>query len=326
MTAERSRLERLMKHLDEETAKAFLAYVAAMKAPTMIREIERLITTGQIEEAILIVDSHLRKFASVIPRNYTRVANSTTDSLQRISPRIAISFNPANPRAAAQMERQSLALISRIRDDQRLSIRNALTEALQEGAGPRQAARAYRDAIGLTDDQRRAVRRYRTLLEQGSVEALSRGLADRRYAPRSDSLSARRDYVESLSIAEIDRMVEAYERRYIKYRAEVIARTETTRTLNEANAEAFEQTMEQAGIDDQLVERTWQSTRDSRTRDSHKHMQVRVVRGMAARYVTGLGNSAMRPGDPDLPAEDVIQCRCVETIRILTRDEVENGA
>lgn len=315
-----------MKRLDRATAEAFIAYVAAMKSPAMLREIERLLQLNQISEAVAIIDSHLRKFASVIPRNYTMVGNSTAAAVEptfsRVAPRIAISFDPAHPRAAAQMERQTLGLISRISDDQRTSVRNALTEAFQEGAGPRQAARAYRDAIGLTDSQRRAVKRYRALLEAGSVEALDRGLADRRYAPRSDTLDARRRYVEDLTPADIDRMVDAYERKYVKYRSEVIARTETTRTVNEANEEAFAQAMEQAGIGDEYIERTWQFTRDRRTRDSHSNMQLRVVRGLNTPFITGLGNRAMAPADPNLPAEDSIQCRCTVTHRILTADEV----
>lgn len=324
--AEQQRLEELMKRLDRATAEAFLAYVSVMKSPIMIREVERLIAANQINEAIRIIDTHLTRFASVIPRNYTQVANSTVDALEptirRLQPRIAISFDPANPRAAAQMQRQSLNLISRIGNEQRTSIRNALTEALNDGEGPRQAARAYRSAIGLTDDQRLAVRRYRDLLEQGSVSALDRGLADRRFAPHSNTLTARREYVEALTPSDIDRMVEAYEQRYVKYRSEVIARTETTQTVNAANEEAFAQVTDQAGIGDELIERTWQSTHDGRTRDSHRNMTTRVVRGLNTPFVTGLGNSAMHPGDPNLPAEDVIQCRCTVTHRILRADEV----
>lgn len=326
---ERERLEKLMKRLDRATAEAFLAYVSAMKSPAMIREVENLLRLNRINEAVSLIDSHIKKFASVIPRNYTAVATDTVTTLEptirRLRPRIAISFDPANPRAAAQMERQTLGLISRIGEEQRTSIRNALTEALQGGAGPRQAARAYRDAVGLTDDQRRAVKRYRELLERGSVEALDRGLADRRYSPMGDTLADRRRYVENLTPEDIDRMTDAYQRKYIKYRSEVIARTETTRTLNEANDEAFRQVTEQAEIGDELIERTWQFTHDSRTRDSHRNMQQRVVRGLNTPFVTGLGNRALYPADANLPAEDSIQCRCVATNRILRAEEV-NGA
>lgn len=319
---ERKRFEKLMKRLDRATAEAFLAYVATMKSAEVVLEIERLIAAGQIETAIGIVDSHIRKFASVIPRNYTLVGNDTITAVEpfmkRVRPSVAISFNPSHPRAAAQMERQTLSLISRIGNDQRTVVRDALSRSLMDGAGPRQAARAYRDVIGLTPKQVAAVQRYRALLEAGSVDALDRGLADRRYSPRVDTLDARRNYVERLTPAEIDKMVEAYQRKYVKYRAEVIARTETTRTLNEANGEAFAQTLEQAGISDDLVERTWQSSYDARTRDSHREMQDRVVVGMNTQFVTGLGNRADAPGDPNLPAEDVVNCRCVVTYRILT--------
>lgn len=330
MQGEQARLEELMKRLDRATAEAFLAYVTVMRSPAMIREVERLLRVNQIEEAIRFIDTHLTKFAAVIPQNYNRVAQSTVTSLEptmrRLRPRIAISFDPANPRASAQMQRQSLDMVSRIGNEQRTAIRTALTEAFNDGAGPRQAARAYRDSIGLTDDQRRAVRRYRDTLERGSVAALDAGLADRRYSPAGTTLADRKAYVEALTPDDIERMTAAYERKYIKYRSEVIARTETTRTANEANEEAFSQVLEQGGIGDEFIERTWQFTHDGRTRESHRNMITGVVRGMDTPFVTGLGNTAMRPGDASLPAEDSIQCRCVCTHRILRIDEVEEGA
>lgn len=322
MPTEQQRLEELMKRLDRATAEAFAAYVAAMKSDEIIREVERLLAANRINDAIDLVDSHIRRFASVIPRNFSAVAESTITANGRYVPRIAITFDPNHPSAVALMQQQSLSLIRDIRDTQRESIRNALTEAFSEGAGPRQASRAYRDAIGLTERQRQAVKNYRRLLEAGSAQAFDRGLRDARYGPRDTSVAARQAYLESLSQGQIDRMVDAYERKYIKYRGETIARTETTRTLNEANEEAFAQTVEQAGFSDDQIERTWQFTHDGRTRDSHRNMQVRVVRGLNTPFVTGLGNRALHPGDPNLPAEDVIQCRCVATHRILSADEV----
>lgn len=319
---ELERLEKLMKRLDRATAEAFLAYVATMKSPAMIREVERLITSGLIDDAINLVDSHIRKFAAVVPRNYTIVGESTVaaaeGTIRRIAPRIAISFDPAHPRAVAGMQRQSLDLINRIGNEQKAAIRSALTNAFQEGAGPRQAAIAFRDSIGLTEKQLQHVRNFRTVLENLQItehEALSRGLRDRRFDGRIERAIASG---EPLSKAEIDRMVAAYERKYIKYRTEVIARTESTRTLNSANREANLQVIDATGFTDEQVERTWNSTSDSRTRDSHRNMQVRVVTGIDTPYITGLGNRALHPLDNSLPAEDCIQCRCVETIRFKT--------
>src|SRR5690606_36287967 len=118
-----------------------------MKSAEVVREIERLIASSNIAEAIALIESHIQKFAAVIPQNYTKVATSTVThiepTIRRLRPRVAITFNPAHPRAAAQMQRHTLDLISRIGEDQRTSIRNALSEALQGGANPRQAANAY---------------------------------------------------------------------------------------------------------------------------------------------------------------------------------------
>lgn len=323
---EHERLEELMKRLDRATAEAFAVYISTMRSDETIREVERLLRLNRINEAIDLVDSHIRKFASVIPRNYALVGNSTAASIEpTIRPRIAISFDPAHPRAAAQMRQQSLELIREIGTSQRESIRNALTESFAAGDGPRQSARAYRDAVGLTEKQRQAVKNYRTLLETGNTEAFSRGLRDARFGPKDTSAAARSAYLDTLDQSQIDRMVEAYERKYLNYRAETIAQTETTRTLNEANEEAFAQTMEQAGLNDDWIERTWVSTKDKRTRDTHAQMIRRVVIGTQTPFITGGGFQMIRPGAEGAPASEVIRCRCTVIHRIRTAEEVAAG-
>lgn len=327
MASERKRLEELLKELDATTAAAFLEFVRNVRSPAMIREVERLLGVNQIDEAINLIDSHVRKFASVIPRNQTRVGISTVEaaesSIRRIQPRIAISFDPAHPRAAAAMQQQSLDVITRIGGEQKTAIRSALTEAFQEGANPRQAARVYRDSIGLTEKQLQHVKNYRSALQgaqNGVSDILNRGLRDKSF---DGAVKRAFESGERLSDAEIDRMVAAYEQRYIKYRSEVIARTESAKSVNAANHEATQQVMEAAGFEDDYIERTWQYTHDSRTRDSHRNLQKGVVIGQNTPFITGLGNSALYPLAGTLPKEDLIQCRCTVTVRYRTREEVE---
>ena len=74
---------------------------------------------------------------------------------------------------------------------------------------------------------------------------------------------------------------------------------------------------------DQL-ERAWDSSRDTRVRRTH-----RALHGQKRRWkeTWTTPNGTLRyPGDPDAPAEETIQCRCLLTTRIrLANDNVRPG-
>lgn len=88
-------------------------------------------------------------------------------------------------------------------------------------------------------------------------------------------------------------------------RATVIARTETISAYNGATQDAFEVFEEVGDVD---LEKIWLASMDTRTRDTHFAADGQRV-GMRAPFIVG-GFSGMYPGDPLLPAEERIQCRC----------------
>ena len=88
-------------------------------------------------------------------------------------------------------------------------------------------------------------------------------------------------------------------------RAVVIARTETLGALNGSRTDAFQ------AFDDETeeeLERMWLSTADARTRPTHVLADGQRV-SMTDPFMVG-GFALMSPGDPDGPAQEVIQCRC----------------
>ena len=180
------------------------------------------------------------------------------------------------------------------------------------GAGPIQVARAIRDSIGLTERQRQAVANYRRGLEMGDTAVLNRDLRDRRF---DASVQRMLDDDEPLGAERISRMVAQYRNRYLQYRAEVIARTETLRVANQAQVEALTQVLEQVELPAGAVLRTWRATQDARTRDTHAAMDGQEVRGLTEAFESPSGARLMFPGDTSLGADasEVIQCRCVVT-------------
>lgn len=80
-----------------------------------------------------------------------------------------------------------------------------------------------------------------------------------------------------------------------------IARTQSTRVYNSGRNIGYEQA-KKLGIE---MQKKWVSTYDGRTRNTHRHMQGEIV-GIDDVFSNGL----KFPGDPDGPAEEVINCRC----------------
>jgi uncharacterized protein with gpF-like domain len=90
-----------------------------------------------------------------------------------------------------------------------------------------------------------------------------------------------------------------------EYRSLMIARTETGGAANFGNREGAAQT----GIE---LSKTWISSRDGRVRDEHSFMD-----GETKPFNEPYSNGLMYPGDPGGSADEVINCRCVETYDLI---------
>lgn len=316
LSEELDRLDALLARQEASIRAAFEEYVRDMKSPGMVKEIADLLQRGDIEEALRVLDSYIARMGSVIPGVFTSAATAEASALAamfaNLKPRVAISFSAGDAMASALMRDAALSFIREFTDSQRQSARFALVESLARGAGPLEAAAAFRQSIGLTERQFRSVQRYRGLLEGLSRQALDVSLRDRRF----DGVVNRAiDKDRPLTPEQIDRMVEAYTRRKIVSRARTIARTEGVRVTAEARDEAFRQMMEQTGLDPALVDEIWNSTRDNRTRETHREMNLQVV-PYGQPFVSPSGARLRYPGDPNAPSDEVINCRCHKTRQI----------
>jgi SPP1 gp7 family putative phage head morphogenesis protein len=88
---------------------------------------------------------------------------------------------------------------------------------------------------------------------------------------------------------------------YKDVRATTIARTET----HMATVGGTFWTYEAAGIQ----KKEWLTTIDGREREWHQTMDGQI-KDLNEPFVSGQGNLLMFPGDPNAPANEVIQCRC----------------
>lgn len=309
LTPDAQKMLDLLNEQDASIKLAFNQFLEVMSSDEVIKQINKLITDGNIEAALEIVDQQIIRMSGIIPTSFSSAGAAASLIYNEAikTPVVGISFDPSDEVAANIMRTQRLQFVQQITDKQRASIRQALTRQFSEGAGPRKTAAAFRDAIGLTANQEQAVTNFRALLESGSKEALNRDLRDRRF-----DRSIRNAKDKPLTEEQIDRMVDRYRERYRQYRAETIARTESTRVVGAASKEAARQIEEENNI---KLDRTWNTTQDGRQRDIHDVMNGQK-RGVDDLFIDGDGNLLRFPGDPEAPEETTINCRCVLTVRV----------
>lgn len=221
-------------------------------------------------------------------------------------PKIMLAFDPGDEKAARLIREQTHRFLADLSRANRETIFGAISEGLQEGANPRKISLLIQQNIGLTDFQNNAVKNYRSLLENGSREALDRGLRP----TRNDNMVERSISGEKpLTSKQIDLMVGRYRQKYIRYRADTIARTEAGGAIAVGQDEALRQTAENVGFTDDQVIRTWNTTRDSRARDTHAAMNQQP-RELGKPFDSPSGAKLRFPRDPLASASERINCRC----------------
>ena len=301
------RLERLLEDQTYAYRKRIENAIKRFQSEEQIDEIADLLAEGRESEALLVATRFANTVAAGASVVYVTSATQTAKYLERTTG-LVVDYNQEHVRATKYLQENNFRLVQNLSGEQTAVLRAALVEANRAGQNPRVTARQMMDNLGLTPRQQAAVANYRRLLEAGSARALRLALHDKRIKN-----------IKDLSPEQIDKMVASYRARYIRYRAEVVARTEALRAVHAGVIEMYDQAIETGVLPPQELQRKWFTARDSRVRGHHvsMHGQLRPVNKP---FVSGQGNLLMYPGDPSAPASDVVQCRCVVTTRFRTRN------
>lgn len=299
-----SRLRVLIDQWEPRLRREFLEMVSQIRGQFTLKNLEELIVRGQIEEAFRQAEAYIVRFADL--SNDAFIASARDTSTFFHSAAIVVNFDQVNYRAVRMMQQNRLEFVREFLEEQRTASRNAMIEGITRGLNPREQARMFRDSIGLTTRQERAVANYQRLLEELNPQALSRKLRDGRF---DRTIRAAIKDQKGLSPDKISRMVGRYRERYIKYRSEVIARTEALRSVHQGNEELYQQAFDSGKLSPEDIERQWHVTLDGRQRDPHGAMHGQTRR-YGEPFTSGAGNSLRYPGDPEAPADEIIQCRC----------------
>jgi hypothetical protein len=217
---------------------------------------------------------------------------------------IPFRYNLLNPQTVDFINRYEFSLIQKVGANTRQAIRNTLEADQIAGVNPISSARNFRSTLGLTPKQEQAVRNYQDNLENLDRDALNRKLRDRRF---DRSVLSAIDSDTPLSKTQINRFTDRYRERFIKYRAEVIARTESLRATSIGEYTSLLQGVNEGSINRDKVRRFWIFTRDSRTRDTHRMVPSLNPNGVAIDqpFTTPLGPLRF-PRDPEGSAANTV--------------------
>lgn len=227
---------------------------------------------------------------------------------------VQVSLNRLNPEAVAWLQNYTFALIREVSDEAIEAVRDTILEAFREGGHPYEQARTIRNVVGLTRSQAAAVRNFRRMLEsQAFDQALTRELRDKRFDPTLLKLIQSK---QALSKGRIDQMTERYYQRYLKYRAEMISRTESLRASNSGQNELWRQAADQGLLDRDRGRRMWVVARDERLCEICREIPRMNPDGvkLGETFKTSRGPIEFPPAH--------VSCRCTCVIRFKRREAV----
>lgn len=228
--------------------------------------------------------------------------------------RIEFGFRVSEPTSARFLSNYQAERIRQIGDEMRNTISQIIDRETRLGESPINMARKIRQGLGLTANQEQAVYNYRQSLINGQRSALERRLRDARYDP---SVARAMKEGVPLSKEKIDKMVDAYRRKFISRRAQNIARTESMAMVQSGQDQYWQQVVRSGIVKQDQIRRKWIVTMDSKLRDSHAAIPALNKDGVGLNepFRSPLG-MIRYPGDPSASPANRINCRCALFTRI----------
>lgn len=338
-----SEIERLAAKMEPALAKALMDMLTKMQGGVDLKAIAEALAAGDVGKVISLIAAATDTVTESAVANaiqdtvWAAGALAATNAGQFTS--ITFQFNRLNPRLIDWLQGYSLGLIKQIKADTKEAIREKLVTGMTAGDNPIKVAREIKTVTGLTRKQAKAVENYRKELESFHLKsgAKAYGLGNKIdrvngrqvFKPSEDGtpkdgidarrlrdfrydgkLKAAMQSGKPIPAAQIDKMVEAYARKYRQFRSQTIARTEALRSTNFGVQDAWRQIIEQGAAPEALVRRQWIVAKDERLCEV-----CGPVPSMNPKKGVPFGQAFSTPNGPYMLPPLHPNCRCTVFIR-----------
>lgn len=326
--SQHERLQLLLGEYEPIIRAAFLEAIADIRSKITLRLLIERLERRDIGGAIEVLHIEREAFGSLesaVARAYEGGGIAMAEDLRLRDPeghRVVFRFGVRNPEAEQWLRENSATMVTRIVEDQRTAIRQALTEGLARGDNPRTSAldivgrvnrvtgRREGGVIGLTAPQARFIASARQELKSGDPEQLRHYLTRERRDKRLDAIVHRAIKAgRSVAAEDVTRMLGRYSEKLLALRGEMLARTETMMALGQSRNDAMRQAITSGKVSADLVTKVWRSAGDSRVRHTHRVLNGNSV-GFDERFPSPSGVTLRFPGDPEAPMSETSGCRC----------------
>lgn len=334
MASQREILDQLLAHHDKAIADAFIEAMENLKANVNLGDIIRALSNNDIVGAIAAMNldpAALNVLARSIEDAYNDGGNTAASFFPPIADetgaKVVIRFNIRNPTAEAWVRNRSSSLVTAVVEEQRENIQIKLEEGLRKGDNPTTTAldivgridkaTGVRSGsiIGLTGQQLEFVGNSEAELAGGDLSNyFKRTLRDKRF-DRTIAKAQREGTGVPADVA--DKAIRSYKNRLLKFRGDMIGRTESLTALRTAENETYRQAIERGDVDADTVLKDWDSAGDRKVRDTHVVLDGQV-RTFFEPFKSSSGALLMFPGDVSLGAgaAEIVHCRCRAKYRV----------
>lgn len=327
MATPRQELDALAQLFAPQIRDAFLAAIQDIVDTVLLNQVIDAVQAGDVERAFRVIGfsaAAMRPITAMIEKAFETGGILTGKTfptyLNTPSGKAVFRFDVRNSRAEKWLREQSSSLVVDITEDARTNIRTVITAGMQEGRNPRNVAldivgridqstgHRVGGVVGLTTPQEYWVRNTRQKLIALDPTYFDRALRDKRF---DRTVQAAIDSGKPLPADVVEKLVLRYKDNALKYRGEMIGRTEAMQSLNASEYEATLQAVDLGATKAGDVQREWDSAHDNRVRWSHRVLNGQKV-GLSQPFVSPSGARMMHPGDTSLGAggSEVIGCRC----------------
>lgn len=252
-------------------------------------------------------EAQVKELFNDVQSIYTDAARQASGEIEEVLNEPVV-FDPLAGDVNQELTNFRATLTNEIVEQVRQGMIEGIQDGLARGLDADTMAQSIIDGMGLAANQAEAVRNFRRLLVGLDRSALDRTLRDRRFDP---TIRAAIQSGEPLAASQVDRMVSRYAERFIQFRAQGIARTESLRAANLGRAAAYEQAVNTGQLGNDDVRRFWLTAQDEMVCPVCRSIPLMNRRGVKLgepyRSVEG---PVMMPPDPHT------RCRCSEDFRV----------